>query len=173
MDYYYHNPASIKSNHFTDKCKKELTNKFIQEWHKEITDLHRQNGGQNKLRFYNLIKKDFRREPYLDTIKSFKLRKTMTKFRCSDHQLEIEKGRHRNLNVEDRICKLCHGGVETELHFLEICSYYDNLRTQYFANSTDVDWLAVLQYEDCNTIFKVANFIEKTLKLRESLLNQN
>ena len=173
MDYYYHNPVSIKLNDFTDKCKKELTNKFILDWRKDITELHRQNGGQNKLRFYKLIKNEFRREPYLDIIKSFKLRKTMTKFRCSDHQLEIEKGRHRNLNVEDRMCKLCLNGVETELHFLQICPYYDNLRTRYFANPTDVDWVAILQYEDCNTLFNIANFIEKALKLRDRLLNQN
>ena len=45
----------------------------------------------------------------------------MTKFRCSNHALETDVGRHRKLNVEDCLCKLCKADVETELHFLQIC----------------------------------------------------
>ena len=35
---------------------------------------------------------------------NFESRNRITKFRCSDHKLMIEKGRHKNINVEVRLC---------------------------------------------------------------------
>ena len=60
----------------------------------------------------------------MDSISDFTLRKIITKFRCSDHCLEIEKGRHIKLKPEERICKLCKSDVETELHFIQDCPAY-------------------------------------------------
>jgi hypothetical protein len=95
------------------------------------------NGQGSKLRFYKLFKVNFSREPYLDHINCFELRRSVTKFRCSDHRLEIETGRHKNIgnrrvHVEERICQVCKVEVETELHFLLGCPVYSNLRARYF-----------------------------------------
>ena len=41
----------------------------------------------------------------------------MTKFRISAHDLEFEKGRYKNLPVNERYCKLCdNSSVEDEVH---------------------------------------------------------
>ena len=49
-------------------------------------------------------------------ISDFQIRKAITKIRCSDHVLEIEKGRHRKIPRADRICKFCDkNSIETEL----------------------------------------------------------
>ena len=50
-----------------------------------------------------------------------KLRKSLTRYRLSEHSLAIEKGRHRQtwLSREDRLCFHCtHNQVEIELLFL-------------------------------------------------------
>ena len=52
-------------------------------------------GQTSKPRFYKLFKKSFERESYLDFVNNFHLRRTVTKFRCGDHSLEIELGRYK------------------------------------------------------------------------------
>ena len=49
-------------------------------------------------------------------------RNIFTKFRISVHNLEIEKGRHKNLPEHKRICTLCNCEVEDEIHFLMRCT---------------------------------------------------
>ncbi len=68
------------------------------------------------------------------------LRLLVTKFRCSDHALAIERGRRRTPPVPrtDRVCPCCGGEgvrfgvVEDEGHFLFECTLYADLRVEYF-----------------------------------------
>ena len=70
----------------------------------------------SKLRTYALIKQTIGREDYLTEIKNTKRRQKLTKLRLSNHQLMIETGRHKKLPKDERICQLCHYGVEDEIH---------------------------------------------------------
>ena len=54
----------------------------------------------------------------------------ITKFRISSHQLEIERGRYRNIPASQRICKLCNLEVEDELHFLLECPKSNKIRKE-------------------------------------------
>ena len=82
-----------------------------------------------RLRFYKKIKNEFVRENYLDTV-GFVHRRTIAKFRCSDHVLEIEKGRHKGTPRHERLCTMCHNGqVEDEEHFLFSCNIYNSLKS--------------------------------------------
>ena len=74
----------------------------------------------SKLRTYGIFKNEVREEPYLRIVKNVKDRISMSKFRLSNHQLMIEKGRHRNLDETMRICPFC-SAVEDEIHFLLKC----------------------------------------------------
>ena len=60
-------------------------------------------------------------EPYLNINLSFVLRKTLSSFRCSAHDLMIEKGRHLSIDRHLRFCPLCVKNnisvVEDEYHF--------------------------------------------------------
>ena len=49
----------------------------------------------------------------------------MTKFRLSDHNLMIEKGRHSGMAEEKRFCPFCEDTVESECHFLLVCKLYN------------------------------------------------
>jgi hypothetical protein len=52
------------------------------------------------------------------------MRQLFTKFRVSDHSLEIESGRYQNIMREERICKNCNlNEIGDEYHFLIIVSF--------------------------------------------------
>ena len=82
-----------------------------------------------KMRTYCKFKTVFSYEPYLTSVIDFKLRKNLTRLRTSNHQLEIEKGRHSNIPANLRLCKVCNSGdVEDEYHVLMCCNKYIDLR---------------------------------------------
>ena len=55
-------------------------------------------------------------------------RRSLCKFRISNHKLEIEQGHHKNISADKRTCKLCNNGVENEIHFLFKCSDLEKMR---------------------------------------------
>ena len=82
----------------------------------------------SRLKFYKKIKQDFKFEEFL-LLKNFNHRRNIAKIRCSDHKLEIETGRHRNILPDNRICMLCPSTlVESEEHFLVNCQLFCKLR---------------------------------------------
>ncbi len=54
--------------------------------------------------------------------------------RTSSHDLAIERGRYHNTPRENRICAVCHSGIETEYHFTLVCSCYRDLRVKYISD---------------------------------------
>ena len=58
----------------------------------------------------------------------------LTKLRLSNHQLMIEIGRHKKLPKEERICQICHDGIEDEIHFLIKCKTLQQLRQPLLAS---------------------------------------
>ena len=85
----------------------------------------------SRLKFYESVKTNIAFEKYLE-LPCFNQRRLITKIRCSDHQLEIEKGRHRKIPREERICRLCTDNeIETEDHFLNKCKFYDQLKMKH------------------------------------------
>ena len=64
--------------------------------------------------------------------------KALSKFRVSNHCLEIERGRHEFIPRENRLCKYCtllnQNCIEDEFHFLCICMLYNDLRLKYVPN---------------------------------------
>ena len=55
-------------------------------------------------------------------------RSALAKFRCGVAPIRIETGRYEQLPEHERICPLCRGGIETELHVIMECSVYDCIR---------------------------------------------
>ena len=84
------------------------------------------NNPESKLRTYGLFKTEVGCEKYLSEIKNLALRQALTKFRLSNHVLNIEKGRHTNPKTpkEARFCPFCPKKVEDEIHFLLNCPIY-------------------------------------------------
>ena len=105
-----------------NNCNLENSNKkqiksILSEYYKDIS--LSQLSDNPKARLYLQYKTEPRYEPYLDTITNRKIRVQYTKFRLSDHDLEIEKGRHMKVERGSRYCKLCTtGDICDELHLL-------------------------------------------------------
>ena len=90
---------------------------------------------ESKLRTYSLFKTRVGCEEYLHIIKNTALRKSFTKFRLSNHLLNIEKGRHTTPKTpkKARFCPFCHKTIEDEEHFLIDCPTYIHPRNKMLA----------------------------------------
>ena len=122
------NLADKIGNHekFKKITKFEVDRAYLNHWTIELRkpDLSR-------LSFYKGIKGELKMETYLQTT-NLEHRKYIAKIRCSDHSLEIEKGRHRKIPRAERKCKLCiMDEIETEEHFLLKCNKYELLKNNY------------------------------------------
>ena len=112
----------MSANKLRHDSKKLIQKSFVDYWRNNIRDQ------QGRLEFYSKHKHTFEFEEYLNIV-CFSKRKVLTKLRCSDHELEIERGRHKKVPREARLCKLCAmEKIETEEHFLFECKYYEDIR---------------------------------------------
>ena len=111
---------------FKTKTYKNIRGKYILFWTE-----NKEKDKASRTQFYDKIKTQFSFENYLE-IPNFSQRQAIAKLRCSDHKLEIEKGRHNKVPKEERLCRVCDSGeIETEEHFLIKCKFYDNLKLRY------------------------------------------
>ena len=116
-----------------------------------------------KLKFYSYLKKEMGFEKYLDIVSYYKDRKLLTKFRCSNHNLEIEKGRHNNIIRKERLCKLCKKQVETEKHFLIFCPAFNSIREKGFTKNC----LSYVRSDESDLISKITSFLRKAQHIRD------
>ena len=108
------------------KIRKLLQNYYNELWNRKILR-------NPKANFIKYFKTNMNFEKYLIQIEDRKLRIPLTKFRLSDHELNIETGRHRNIPRNERHCPLCKAkAVEDEAHALLVCEQYNSLRTTFF-----------------------------------------
>ena len=68
-------------------------------------------------------------EPYCRMFLPFKYRSALSKFRCRVAPLRLETGRFEGLDVNQRICPICHKSVKDEKHVLLYCPFYLEFRT--------------------------------------------
>ena len=102
-----------------------MTDIARQTWSNEIST-------SSKLSTYEEFKTLLNPEKYLQVINNYFIRKQLTRFGISNHQLLIEEGRHRGIDLIDRRCKLCDMNcVENEIYFLLVCPLYNNLRLKF------------------------------------------
>ena len=86
-----------------------------------------------KLDTYKHFKSLLQYESYLSNIDKMIFRTTLCRFRASNHNLAIEKGRRDGVSRDRRICIFCNIGnfIEDEFHFCLICPVYQQLRELY------------------------------------------
>ncbi len=167
--------STIRPNQITQLQK----HNYITYW-KDATKI------QKKMELYLHLKRDYKPAEYLSCIKDHKLRKTLMKYRLSDHCLAIERGRHRQRwqPREQRLCSLCsQKELETEEHFLLHCDYYHNIRAAYFPKFLQIkphfmalpnaEKLSHILGENSKMITTAARYVSACHKLRLSASGQN
>ena len=164
LERYFNQPSLLTTEKLKEIVTKKLKENFTREW---STSLASQVGS---LRFYKRFKIEFSREGYLDSVPCYKLRKLVSKFRCSDHKLEIEVGRRKKVLADERNCNICMNGVECEVHFLTECPLYNGLRLKYFGENVRRDLIKIMKCSDKAASFNLANYLDKAYSLREHCL---
>ena len=84
-----------------------------------------------KALLYKSIKTEFYTELYVFKVRNKRNRSLLSRLRAGCLDLEIETGRWRGIQREDRICKLCNNGIENEIHFLFHCCRLEHIREPY------------------------------------------
>ena len=164
------NLALKDPNTFLFSLKDVIYSNYTEKWKIDIY-------GYTKLRSFILFKTNFKLENYLVVLKDYKLKKCMSKFRLSSHDLEIDKGRYFGVPLEQRLCKFCNRKcVEDENHFLMECNYYNEIQESFFkvlrtkCMLVDPTFENILSSNDHNVIFHVAKCIYKMFKKRNVII---
>lgn len=154
---------------FQERAKQQ----YIVQWQYDMLQ-------SSKLTLYRMLNVDCDvTQEYLHILDLKPYRSGLAKLRCSSHNLQIEKGRHSNLLLADRICELCHKTdnstiLEDEYHFVIHCPSYNDLRVEYLGEViTDASYenfLLLLKNEDETIVKNLASFILQANKRRKLLL---
>ena len=156
----------------------DLPSIFISSFSQRLKDIYQQNWLEKlslstKCEYYLAVKTYINTEYYLSCVTVKKFRVSLARFRCSSHDLWIEKGRYFNIKREERLCRSCsNNAVENEYHFLFICPLYNDLRIKYlneyyYVHPTLDKFSSLLQCNNVNTIQNLAMFIYYAMKLRK------
>ena len=149
---------------FKKATKYALENQFQKWWKSALND-----PDVSRLLFYKNIKSIFGMEGYLK-IQNYQQRRHISKLRCSDHALEIEKGRHRKILRHERICTLCgNGEVEDEEHFLLKCHVYKPLKIKYKLDH--INEVQVFFTE--NNFLTLGKYLKEAFEAREEKIRVN
>lgn len=119
-------PSAISTRFILDSVKSKLVADFKDKWFNEINNMP-------KLRTYKHLKTEFYAEPYVQKHLTRTQRSAIARIRCGTFPLEVERGRYRNIPIEQRVCKMCNSGsIEDEQHFILYCDRYSVLRNKLF-----------------------------------------
>jgi hypothetical protein len=149
--------------------------RFTNNWYNEVQNF-------TSMRTYIQFKTELCMESYLLNITDYKVRKMLSKFRLSSHNLEIERGRHCKPKILEvnRLCKLCNNGkIENEQHMVTECVFYGDLRKTLFNNlqkhAPDVlqgnIFCNILSCKNARAQFCFGKYLIKGFKKRESALS--
>lgn len=143
--------------------------------------LHSEIDSSPKSLHYKLYKSALDPEAYLTSPFPHKYKQLLSNFRCSGHQLMIEKGRHLRIERDLRLCLYCQQQgiyiVEDEVHFLLHCPMYKTLRQTYFFNIWSDSVLCIQLFirimSDSNreSIMSLAKYLEAAFDLRKQFNN--
>ena len=105
----------------------------------------------------------------------------LSRFRLSNHQLMIEKGRHLDINRNNRNCLFCKNIFEDEEHFLMACALYSKERKilenncnkicmKYTELTNEEKFIYIMSNENDEIIKVLAKFVHDSLSMREKMI---
>lgn len=124
---------------------------YCNEWNIEIQN-------KPKLRTYIKFKECYKVEDYVISFINRYQRSYLAQLRVGILPLHIETGRWYNVKEEDRTCKVCNNNqVESEMHFLFLCSKYDTPRNRLIEEVSKI----MPNITNCNNEEKLKLFMTK------------
>jgi len=111
---------------------------------------------------------------YLSRVDNAQLRRSLARFRCGNHKLQIELGRQVKpvkVSVQQRYCKLCNlGVVEDENHFLLVCPAYQSVRERFRSSLPLTAITPLAELLSCQQQNILARFLVQCQTFRSKLL---
>lgn len=151
-----------------NKMIERLHDQFIQGWFSDLNNT-------SKLASYKIYKSIFELEKYIYCVSNNKYRVVLSRFRCASHKLNIEVGRHKNIERHERLCTRCNMlALEDEYHFALVCPFYRELRNEYLPRYYCV-WPNIQKFKNLlsskqsGLINKLAKFLYLANQKRESV----
>ena len=163
-------PESVNINMFLNILQCRLRDNYINEWNQGLNQ-------SQSLTMYKEVKRTFEMSSYLIKMQNRKFRNALAKLRLSSHSLNIETGRHRNIDRSNRKCSACNlNDIEDEFHFTLICPAYENLRKQYidkyfYTRPSVYKFITLINSVKLKVLNNLALYVIKSFKLRDSLIN--
>ena len=155
------NLLECTNKQFKTASKQNILKYYKTSWTSKLSD-----PDLIRLKVYQVIKKEFEPSKHLDL--PYFQRRIISKIRCSDHSLEIEKGRHRNAPRGERTCKTCMEGViEDEEHFLMKCKTYQPLRIKYRMNTNSINEFINTENQE-----NLAKYLISAFELRDDIVDK-
>jgi hypothetical protein len=112
---------------------------------------------------------------YLSKVDNAQLRRSLARFRCANHKLQIELGRQVKpvkVPVQQRYCKLCDlGAVEDEDHFLLVCPAYQSVRERFRGSLPLTAITPLAELLSCQQQGILARFLVQCRTVRSELLH--
>ena len=161
-------------NSDTDISYEVIKNRIFDQYDQTLT---MEINNSNRLRLYSKYKENNGQETYINTIKNKAYRQTLSRFRLSSHQLEIETGRYVGLERDERLCRKCNTRmVEDEYHFLLICPHYNDIRMKYFSRyfchwPNMSKFKSLMSSKSQHTLSKLSKYIYIALKRRNEIIS--
>ena len=159
------------SEHFLSIFTQRIKDISLQNWRQRINE-------SPKADHYKYFKINLDVEKYLFIDLSYTCRKRLANFRCSGHNLQIERGRHTNIEREYRFCPACLNRnvyvIEDIFHFFMTCPLYKDLRAIYFKPAWQVHvseqtFYSIMKLTDVDCIFSISKFLISAFELRNSI----
>ena len=163
---------------FNESSIDKVTQKILEQ---RFFDLHRQEMfsaicRSSRGEYYQYIADNFGLQYYLSKAISEIYRKSITRFRLSSHNLNIESGRYKNELRSKRICTLCNlRDVEDEFHFILKCPKYQEIRNlyikkYYFRRPSAFKLIQLLSVQNLKELRNLGKFLFLAEKIRKDNL---
>jgi len=113
---------------------------------------------------------------YLSGVDNAQLRRSLARFPCANHKLQIELGRQVKpvkVPMQQRYCKLCNlGAVEDEDHFFLVCLAYQNVQKRFRGSLPLTAITPLAELLSCQQQGILARFLVQCQTIRSELLHQ-
>ena len=153
------------------KCfKQRLIDCSMQDWRSKLEE-------SGKARHYRFIAPTLQVANCINYNLPIKFRISLSKLRCSVHSLNVEVGRHNNVEYNQRLCIICDTReVEDEFHFVMKCPAYNNLRRIHLPyvneDQCTVDDFHSMFNGSRNEVLALSKFIYYAFRLREERIKE-
>ena len=154
--------------------QQRIKDSLMQNWYGKISEM-------SKAEHYKNFKTLLDVEKYLSIDLSYKYRRVLANFRCSAHELMIEKGRQFDIDRNFRNCPICLKRnvfvVEDEFHFMMVCPEYEPLRYELFPYDAYLNislntFYNLMKTVDETKIRNISKFLYKAFMARNAKIKE-